>query len=164
MLAENRRLRREKEDEVDAIKLKAAATISKFRNIAASNADKLKTKSKVKDELIEGIHGLAEDVAVEYCSLKRYAKAETECLRKKADNRLSLTINLKKSKERESGLRDSLDSLKEEHEVMSAAAQDEIADLKKTISCLETQLADAKKELTVSKAFTIGIVIVANDN
>ena len=47
---------------------------------------------------------------------------------------------------------------------MSAAAQDEIADLKKTISCLETQLADAKKELTVSKAFTIGIVIVANDN
>jgi hypothetical protein len=40
MLAENRRLRREKEDEVDAIKLKAAATISKFRNIAASNADK----------------------------------------------------------------------------------------------------------------------------
>jgi predicted nucleic acid-binding Zn-ribbon protein len=116
----------------------------------------------VKDELIEGIHGLAEDVAVEYCSLKRYAKAETECLRKKADNRL--TINLKKSKERESGLRDSLDSLKEEHEVMSAAAQDEIADLKKTISCLETQLADAKKELTVSKAFAIGIVIVANDN
>jgi uncharacterized phage infection (PIP) family protein YhgE len=161
MLAENRRLRREKEDEVDAIKLKAAATISKFRNIAASNADKLKTKSKEKDELIEGIHGLAEDVAVEYCSLKRYAKAETECLRKKSDNRLT---NLKKSKERESGLRDSLDSLKEEHEVMSAAAQDEIADLKKTISCLETQLADAKKELTVSKAFTIGIVIVANDN
>jgi hypothetical protein len=161
MLAENRRLRREKEEEVDAVKLKAAASISKFRNIAASNADKLKTKSKEKDELIEGIHGLAEDVAVEYCSLKRYAKAETECLRKKADNRLT---NLKKSKERESGLRDSLDSLKEEHEVMLAAAQDEIADLKKIISGLETQLADAKKELTVSKAFTIGIVIVANDN
>jgi chromosome segregation ATPase len=98
---------------------------------------------------------------VEYCSLKRYAKAETECLRKKADNRLT---NLKKSKERESGLRDSLDSLKEEHEVMLAAAQDEIADLKKIISGLETQLADAKKELTVSKAFTIGIGIVANDN
>jgi hypothetical protein len=33
---------------------------------------------------------------------------------------------------------------------MLAAAQDEIEDLKKVISGLETQLADAKKELTVS--------------
>jgi hypothetical protein len=99
MLAENKRLQRErrKMKKLMLLNSRSAETILKFRNIAASNAEKLKSKSKEKDQLIEGIHGLAEDVAVEYCPLKRSAKAETECLRKTADNRLS---NLKKSKER----------------------------------------------------------------
>ena len=57
------------------------------RNAVQQSA--LKNQLKDKDKMVTGYHKLAEDVAIEYSSLKRAAKAETATLKKSADSNLA---------------------------------------------------------------------------
>ena len=75
-------------------------------------------------------------------------------MKKSADSRL---LNLQKSKQRETALRESLDSVKETFEDKLFKAQEMIAQLKQelgdkadVILGLEAELANAQKEVAVS--------------
>jgi predicted RNase H-like nuclease (RuvC/YqgF family) len=96
---------------------------------------------------------MAEDVAQEYSALDRSARAETSKLKDKAAKRLD---TLKKTQERESGLREQLDLVKETYENQLAAAQAEITKLKDelgekalVICGLEKEVETARKEIKV---------------
>ena len=153
-LLEQRRIEKEKQQFVDDTNKKTAEAISKVRKSSAAQVTKMQDVVKEKNKLIEGIHDLAEGVALEYSTLKRSSKAEAESLKKSADSRL---LNLQKSKQRESALRESLDSVKETFEDKLFKAQEMIAQLKQelgdkadVILGLEAELANAQKEVTVS--------------
>jgi hypothetical protein len=115
MMAEQR-----KQQFIDEVNLKTAAAISKVRKSSAAQVTKMKEVVKEKDQLIGGIHELAEGVALEFSTLKQSSKAEAESLKKTADSRL---VNLQKYKQRESLLCESLDSVKETFEDKLAEAQ-----------------------------------------
>ncbi len=68
--------KREKEQVLDARNIAHAESMSKFQVQTSSIVDKLKTRIKEQDKQIRGTQEMAEDVAVEYCSLRRLAKAE----------------------------------------------------------------------------------------
>jgi hypothetical protein len=153
-LLEQRRIEKEKQQFVDDTNKKTAEAISKVRKSSAAQVTQMQDVVKEKNKLIEGIHDLAEGVALEYSTLKRSSKAEAESLKKSADSRL---LNLQKSKQRESALRESLDSVKETFEDKLFKAQEMIAQLKQelgdkadVILGLEAELANAQKEVTVS--------------
>lgn len=153
-LLEQRRIEREKQQFVDDTNKKTAEAISKVRKSSAEQVSKMKDVVKEKNQLIGGIHELAEGVALEFSSLKRSSKAEAKSLKKSAESRL---VKLQQSKQRESVLRESLDSVRETFEDKLAEAQEEIAQLKQqlgdkadVISGLESELANAQKEAAVS--------------
>lgn len=153
-LLEQRRIEREKQQFVDDTNKKTAEAISKVRKSSAEQVSKMKDVVKEKNQLIGGIHELAEGVALEFSTLKRSSKAEAKSLKKSAESRL---VKLQQSKQRESVLRESLDSVRETFEDKLAEAQEEIAQLKQqlgdkadVISGLESELANAQKEAAVS--------------
>ena len=128
--------------------------MSKFQVQTSSIVDKLKTRIKEQDQLIRGTQKMAEDMAVEHCSLRRLAKAKEIEITHVANVRLS---NLKQSRERESVLRESLDLAKETYLDKLVAAHAEIAELKEQInhqvgiiSVLEEELEHTRKEIQVS--------------
>ena len=139
-----------------------AAALSNQRKEYYAQLDKWKTRYKTdirdKDALVSGLSELATDVAIEYSSLKRTAKAEVDSAKKTADSRL---FNLKKSKDRESGLRESLDSLKEDYNDRLEKAQAENDALKLQIKHndnvvheLEMELIEAREKIDVSFALS----------
>ena len=128
--------------------------MSKFRVQTSAIVDKLKTRIKQQDQLIRSTQEMAEDVAVEYCSLRWLAKAKEIEITHVANVRLS---NLKQSREQESVLRESLDLTKETYLDELVAAHAEIAELKEQInhqvsiiSVLEEELEHTRKEIQVS--------------
>ena len=117
MIQNNHRLMRDKKKALSDEKVKASAAIARVSKESAEKnlmlSCKVSQKLKEKNELMEEVHQMAEDVAVEYSSLVRSSRAETASLKKSADNRLAA---LKQANERESVLCKNLDTLNETYE------------------------------------------------
>ena len=90
--------KREKEQVLDARNIAHEESMFKFRAQTSAIVDKLKTTIKERNQLVCGTREMAEDVAIEYCSLRQSARAKEVELANVANVRLS---NLKQSKERE---------------------------------------------------------------
>ena len=146
--------KREKEQVIERTYVSQSESLSKYRARTSATVDKLKTTIKEQDHLIRGTQEIAEDMAVEYSSLKRSAKAKEVELTKAANSRLS---SLKQSRERESALRESLDSAKETYSDELATAHATVDRQAGIICVLKDELDHAKKEIHVRSTpkFTI---------
>ena len=82
MIAEQRRVEREKQQFVDDTNLKTATAISKVRKSSAEQVTKMKESVKEKDQLIGDLQDLAEGVAAEYSTLQRSALAVEEATKR----------------------------------------------------------------------------------
>jgi hypothetical protein len=158
MIQNNHRLMRDKKKALSDEKVKASAAIARVRKESAEKylmlSRKVSQKLKEKNELLEEVHQMAEDVAVDYSSLARSSKAEPASLKKSTDNWLAA---LKQEKERESVLRENLDTVNETYKYEIGNAQEEIVSLKiilceksDCITELENELAQARIDIEVS--------------
>jgi archaellum component FlaC len=153
-LQKNQQIEREKREALANARVQTSIAVANVRKKSVEKTVELTNKLKEKDCLFDGIHRVAQDVADEYSSIARSSKVETATLQKTADSRLS---NLKKTKERESILREKLDDVMDTYSDELSKAEAEIAMLKtmlgeksNKVEGLENELAEAKKEIEVS--------------
>lgn len=151
----NQQLEREKREALADARVKTSIAVANVRKESLAKSVAFTNQLKEKDDLIDGVHQMATDVASEYSSLARASNAETAALKKTADSRL---LNLKQTKERESLLREKLDDVMDTYSDELTKAQAEIAMLKAmlgeksdAVAGLESELAEAKKEIEVSE-------------
>ena len=161
MIQKFHRLMHEKTKALSDEKVKTSAAIARFRRESADKylnlSSKVSQKLKEKNELLGGVHQMAEEVAVKYSLLASSSRAETISLKKSADSRL---LALKKAKECESVLCENLDTMKESYEYELSNAQDEIVSLKAMlceksnhIKELDNHLTKAQMDIDVSAFF-----------
>jgi chromosome segregation ATPase len=147
-------LKRNNQQALDSVNLKAAEAISKVRKDGAAKISQLKSTVKDKDNEIVEMQELAQGVASEYTALERSARAETSKLATTAAKRLE---NFKQTKEREGELREKLDTVMETYEDKLTEALAEVAKLKEklrekdfVVQGLENEVETARKEIKVS--------------
>jgi predicted RNase H-like nuclease (RuvC/YqgF family) len=161
LLQKNQQIEWKREALADA-RVQTSIAVANVRKKSVEKSIELTNKLKEKDSLIDGIHRVAQDVADEYSSLAHSSKIETAALQKTAESRLS---SLKKTKERESILREKLDDVMDTYSDELSKAQAEITMLRTMlgeqsdkVEGLESELAEAKKEIEVSSFCFIYII------
>jgi len=117
MIQKNCQLMCDKRKALSDEKVKTSAAIARFIKESAEKymmlSCKVSQNLKEKNELLEEVHQMAEEVAFEYSLLARSSKVDTVSMKKSADSQLAA---LKKEKECESVLSENLDTVTETYE------------------------------------------------